>query len=200
MLETGRSSVSAPQALVRRVDERLVDAVCDLWTQQREERSPNEIGLRRATPDLVRAVLARPETIAFAAVVDGEVVGYAVLRDCTLNPFSEVACVSVEQLFVAKDARKKGVARALMSAVATFADRHGADQVACTVPASVRDSNRFFARLGFTPLTVRRVTPTAALQRRLVGDTAESRFALDQVLARRRVARIRAAQGRFAAH
>ena len=108
--------------------------------------------------------------------------------------------MSVEQLFVTKEARKKGVARALMATVATFADRHGADQIACNVPSSVRDANRFFARLGFTPHTVRRVTLTAALQRRLVGESAESRFALDQVLARRRVARIRAAQGRFAAH
>ncbi len=158
------------------------------------------MGLRRVTPEVVRAALTRPEVIAFAAFVDGAPVGYAVLSDCSLNPFSESACISVDQLYVTKDARKRGVARALMSAIATFADRHGAEQVACSVPSAIRDANRFFARLGFTPLTIRRVTATAALQRRLVGDTAESRFALDQVLARRRVARIRAAQGRFAAH
>lgn len=192
--------MSGPQALVRRVDERSIDAVCDLWAQQREERTPSEVGLRRVTTDLVRAALTRPETVAFAAFLDGVPVGYVILSDCSLNPFSDAACVSVDQLYVAKDARKKGVARALMSAVATFADRHGADQVACNVPSSIRDANRFFARLGFTPHTIRRVTLTAGLQRRLVGDTPESRFALDQVLARRRVARIRAAQGRFAAH
>lgn len=194
------SSPQAPQALVRRVDERSVDAVCDLWAQQREERAPTELALRRVTTEVVRAALLRPETIAFAAYLDGDAVGYVVLSDCSLSPFSEAACVSVDQIYVAKDSRKKGVARALMTAVATFADRHGADQIACNVPSSVRDSNRFFARLGFTPHTIRRVTMTAALQRRLIGDTAESRFALDQVLARRRVARIRAAQGRFAAH
>jgi len=177
-----------------------VEAVCDLWAQQREERAPAELGLRRVTAELVRAALAKPETVAFVASLDGETVGYVILNDCSLNPFSDAPCVSVEQLFVTKEARKKGVARALMATVATFADRHGADQIACNVPSSVRDANRFFARLGFTPHTVRRVTLTAALQRRLVGESAESRFALDQVLARRRVARIRAAQGRFAAH
>ena len=194
------SAPQAPQALVRRVDERSVDVVCDLWAQQREERAPTELGLRRVTADVVRAALLRPETVAFAAYLNGAAVGYVVLSDCSLNPFSDAACVSVDQIYVAKDARKKGVARALMTAVATFADRHGADQIACSVPSAVRDPNRFFARLGFPPHTIRRVTLTAALQRRLVGDTAESRFALDQVLARRRVARIRAAQGRFAAH
>ena len=192
--------MSGPQAVVRRVDERSLDAVCELWVQQRDERAPTEQGLRRVTPEVVRTALTRPETIAFSASLDGIIVGYVILSDCSLNPFSDSACVSVDQLYVAKDARKKGVARALMTAVATFADRHGADQIACNVPSSVRDSNRFFARLGFTPHTVRRVTLTAALQRRLVGDTPESRFALDQVLARRRVARIRAAQGRLAAH
>jgi GNAT superfamily N-acetyltransferase len=186
--------------VVRRVDERSLDAVCELWVQQRDERAPTEQGLRRVTPEVVRTALTRPETIAFSASLDGIIVGYVILSDCSLNPFSDSACVSVDQLYVAKDARRKGVARALMTAVATFADRHGADQIACNVPSSVRDSNRFFARLGFTPHTVRRVTLTAALQRRLVGDTPESRFALDQVLARRRVARIRAAQGRLAAH
>ncbi len=192
--------MSGPQAVVRRVDERSLDAVCELWVQQRDERAPTEQGLRRVTPEVVRTALTRPETIAFSASLDGIIVGYVILSDCSLNPFSDSACVSVDQLYVAKDARRKGVARALMTAVATFADRHGADQIACNVPSSVRDSNRFFARLGFTPHTVRRVTLTAALQRRLVGDTPESRFALDQVLARRRVARIRAAQGRLAAH
>ncbi len=192
--------MSGPQTQVRRVDERSVDAVCEMWMQQRDERAQAEVGLRRVTVEQVRATLLRPERIAFAAFLDGQPVGYVVLDDCSLDPFSEAPCVSVEQLFVLKESRKKGVARALMSAVATFADRHGAEQVACTVPSSIRDSNRFFARLGFGPVTIRRVTQTAALQRRLVGDAPESRFALDQVLARRRVARLRAAQGRLASH
>jgi len=192
--------VAGPQAQVRRVDERSVDAVCQMWTQQRDERAQSEVGLRRVGIDQVRAALLRPETIAFAAFVDGTAVGYAVLSDCSLDPFSESACVSIEQLYVVKDARRQGVARALLTTVAAFADRHGAEQVACTVPSAIRDSNRFFARLGFGPVTVRRVTLTSALQRRLVGDAPESRFALDQVLARRRVARLRAAQGRLASH
>jgi len=171
-----------------------------MWTQQRDERAQSEVGLRRVGIDQVRAALLRPETIAFAAFVDGTAVGYAVLSDCSLDPFSESACVSIEQLYVVKDARRQGVARALLTTVAAFADRHGAEQVACTVPSAIRDSNRFFARLGFGPVTVRRVTLTSALQRRLVGDAPESRFALDQVLARRRVARLRAAQGRLASH
>ena len=88
------SAPQAPQALVRRVDERSVDVVCDLWAQQREERAPTELGLRRVTADVVRAALLRPETVAFAAYLNGAAVGYVVLSDCSLNPFSDAACVS----------------------------------------------------------------------------------------------------------
>ena len=69
------SAPQAPQALVRRVDERSVDVVCDLWAQQREERAPTELGLRRVTADVVRAALLRPETVAFAAYLNGAAVG-----------------------------------------------------------------------------------------------------------------------------
>jgi GNAT superfamily N-acetyltransferase len=180
---------------VRRVDETRVQDVTMLWAQLRAEAGVvAEAGSRRCDADAVLAVLSRPETVAFVGLVDGSAVGYVVVTDCALNPFADTACVSVEQLFVLKDARKSGVAKALMAAVAAYAQRHGAEQIACSVPAGVRDANRFFARLGFSPLVTRRITSTAALHRKLAGDSDLPRFALDQVLARRREARLRAAQ------
>ncbi len=180
---------------VRRVDASRVESVVQLWQQLRDEGgSAVDLGCRRPDADLVRAALARPETAAFVALLDGAAVGYVVATDCSLNPFAEGACVSVEQLFVAKEARKSGVAKALMSAVTSYAERQDADQIACSVPAGVRDSNRFFARLGFTPVTTRRLTATAALRRKLSDDSDVRRFALDQVLTRRREARWRSAQ------
>ena len=186
---------------VRRVDESTTEAFCDLWSRARScGDQGSDAGGRRVTVELVRAALGRPDLVGFLATSDGATVGYAVLTDTTMSAFAEGTSVAVDQIFVLPEARRSGVARALMGAVATYADRRGAEQVVCNVPATGKDANRFFARLGFTPHTIRRVTLTAGLQRRLVGDTPESRFALDQVLARRRVARIRAAQGRFAAH
>jgi len=79
----------------------------------------------------------------------------------------------------------------LLSAAATYADRLGADQIACAVPAQGRDANRFFARLGFAPDVMQRVTTTSALHRKLAtGD--EPHPALDRLLQRRRSLRARA--------
>jgi hypothetical protein len=70
------------------------------------------------------------------------------------------------------------------------AERHGAEQVVSNAPPSARETHRFLARLGFTPLVVRRVAPTALLRRRLAGESRRS--ALEDLLSRRRSLRARA--------
>ena len=193
--------MSRPAVVVRKVDAELAATVAELWTVARAEAaSPKDAGWRRLTPDAIANALSRPDVVAFVAFVDRTPVAYAVLMDCSLNPFTDVACLSVEQLFVVREARGQGAARALMSAIAAYAERHGAEQLASTVPATLREANRFYARLGFTPLTTRRVASTASLRRKLSGDSAASRYSLDQVMIRRRVARLRASQSRLAAH
>lgn len=193
--------MARPHVLVRRVDETRIDAVTALWAQLRDEAGPAvEVGSRRLGADAVAAAFTRPETVGFLATLDGVPAGYVVVTDCALNPFADSNAVSIEQIYVCKDARKAGVAKALLATVAAFAERRGAEQVACTVPANGRDANRFFARLGFTPQVVRRVTTTAALHRKLAGDSPLPRFPLDQVLARRRVARMRAAAETVVTH
>ncbi|HRW19594.1 MAG TPA: GNAT family N-acetyltransferase [Dermatophilaceae bacterium] len=185
--------------VVRRADDSRIGDVVALWEQQRGESGTTDTIGRRISPEAIRAALTRPETVAFVAIADEQPVGYVVLSDCTLNPFADAPCIAVDQLYVTREHRGAGVAKALMAAVAAYAERQGVEQLAGNVPSTVKDANRFFARLGFTPLTVRRVTTTTALHRRLAGDREASRFALDQVLARRRVARVRA-QGRLATH
>ncbi|MEI2825690.1 MAG: GNAT family N-acetyltransferase [Dermatophilaceae bacterium] len=193
--------MSRPSVVVRKVDDELASTVVDLWTTARAEaESPKDAGSRRLTPEAIHTALGRADITAFIALIDRTPVGYAVLMDCSLNPFSGVACMSVEQLFVVREARGQGAAKALLSAIAAYAERQGAEQIASTVPATLRDANRFYARLGFTPLTTRRVAATAALRRKLTGDAPNSRYSLDQVMIRRRVARLRATQGRLAAH
>lgn len=184
--------MTRPQVFVRRVDEGRQQQLIDLWMANRVEAGTSrEATQRLAAEGTVRAALARDEVTAFVALVDEAPVGYLVLSDCSANVFADTHCVAIDQLYVHTDHRRHGVARQLLAAAATHADRVGADQIASNVPSQVRDANRFFARLGFSPTIVRRVTTPMALHRRLSG-SSEPRYSLEQVLQRRRTARGRA--------
>ncbi|MEI2731300.1 MAG: GNAT family N-acetyltransferase [Dermatophilaceae bacterium] len=186
--------MSRPQTVIRRVDEPLYGVVLDLWTAYRVESGVTpDAAVRRASERGVVAALSRPDVAAFVALIDGMPAGLAVASDPTGNPFAEGNAVTLDVLYVAHEERRHGVARGLLAAVAAFAERAGADQIASNVPNKDREANRFFARLGFTPLSTRRLTSTAALHRRLAGESG-SRYSLDEVLVRRRSARLRAAQ------
>ena len=69
-----------------------------------------------------------------------------------------------------------------------------ATRASCVAITSVapwaRDMHRFFARLGFSPVTVRRSVSPAVLRRRLTGE--QHRGALEDLLSRRRSLRARA--------
>src|SRR5664280_834960 len=60
-----------------------------------------------------------------------------------------------------------GAGGALVAAAAAYAGEIGRDQIMVNVLPGARDVHRFYARLGFAPLVVRRVTSIAALRRRL---------------------------------
>ena len=129
------------------------------------------------------------------ASVDGSPVGYLVLSDSVTGPLTDTSCTSIDQLFVSTRWRRHGVARQLLAAAAAHAERVGAEAIVSHVPSQVRDANRFFARLGFSPTVVRRVTTPAALHRKLAA-TGEApvlrRVGLEEVIQRRRSARFRA--------
>lgn len=184
--------MARPQVFVRRVDEGRQHQLVDLWVASRIEGGSSPDATHRLAGDgTLTASLARPEVHAFLAVIEDTPVGYLILTDSTTGVFVDTACVTIDQLFVQSHVRRHGVARRLLAAAATHADRIGADQIASHVPSQVRDANRFFARLGFTPTVVRRVTTPAALHRRLAG-AVEPRYSLEKVLQRRRTARVRA--------
>ncbi|MGV1007294.1 MAG: GNAT family N-acetyltransferase [Dermatophilaceae bacterium] len=183
-----------PATVVKRVDADLHPAVVDLWTALRvESGSSPESAARLVADGAVSAALDRPDVGAYVAVSDCRPMGYVVLSERPSTPFTEGGCVTIEQLYVAKDARHLGIAKALLAAVAAHAERTGSDQVASTVPAGGRDANRFFARLGFSPITIRRVASTTILHRRLAHEPGSS-HSREHLLARRRSARLRAAQ------
>lgn len=181
--------------MVRRtVEVGVVDAtdlrdITGLWTAAKVDAgSSREVCARTIAEGRLAAALCRPGVQAFVARLDGEAVGYVVTTD---NPFglSPGEEIAVEQLWVAPDARRHGIAKALLTAVLGAAERAGCDVVVSNVPTSHRDANRFFARLGFSSVVVRRVVSTSALRRKLAPETAETGDALRR---RRRSLRQRA--------
>ncbi len=182
-----------PLVSVRRVDETLRPALTELWVSNRVDSGTTPEAANRMVADgSVASALDRTEVCAFVALADEEPVGYVVLSDSTVNALVDTPCVAIDQLFVVPESRRHGVARQLLAAAASYAHRIGAEQIASNVPSHIRDANRFFARLGFTPTVVRRVTTTDALHRKLAGSRVP-RHSLEQVLQRRRTARVRAA-------
>lgn len=164
----GRSPVH-----VRRVDPSGadLDALASLWVMSRppvrgvgapidDVRSALQAALTR---DDVYALLASYEP---AASEPGDV-GFLMLSTRPLLPLMGEPGVSIEHLFVLPEARRLGAARALIARATTYAEQLGAGQISTHVPALGREEQRFFARLGFSPSVVRRVTSVAALRRRL---------------------------------
>ena len=85
--------------------------------------------------------------------------------------------------------------KALLAAAVTFADEVGAEHIMTSVLPQMRETQRFYARLGFAPVVVRRSAAVSTLRRRLA--PAGSPTVNDSLLARRRtLRRVRAAVAR----
>ncbi|MBR7742177.1 GNAT family N-acetyltransferase [Phycicoccus sp. BSK3Z-2] len=173
---------------VRPVGDDLTD-VTALWLESRVGQGASREACARTISDgRLAAALRRPGVVASVARLEGAPVGFVVTTD---NPFglSPTPEVTIEQLYVCPDARRLGVAKALLASVLTGAERGGCETVVSNVPTTSREANRFFARLGFGSVVTRRVVPTRTLRRRLAPETAPTGLELDR---RRRSLRRRA--------
>lgn len=181
---------------VRRVDSTLYAPFIDLWVAHRiESGSTPEVAQRLAQDGTLQSALERSDVSAFIAFVEARPAGYIVLGDTTRSLLVDSPSVSIDMLYVVPELRRQGVAKALLAASARYADRQGAEHITSLVPAQDREANRFFARLGFASETVRRVTTSATLQRRLAR-AGSTRTSLEHVLQRRRDVRSRLSQSR----
>ena len=185
--------MSRPAISVRRVSEELQRSFTELWMSSRVESGVSpEVAARAASEGRITAALQRDDVRAYVALADGRPVGFAVAATSPFSALTESPCVTIDQLYVAPEARRHGVARHLMSAVTLYADSRGCEQIGCNVPAQHRDANRFFARLGFSSQVVRRITTVAALRRRLGADEQQrQQHSLEALLQRRRSLRAR---------
>lgn len=178
------------QVSVRPLDPRVgsdMDSLGRLWVRARP--APRGAGrTEQAVTGALTEAFARDDVEAFVASLDGEDAGFIVLSRRPLLPLLDEPTVAIEHLYVTQGARRHGLARALIARATTYAEHNGAGQITTSVPASGRDGQRFFARLGFSPFAVRRVVAVAALRRRLVPEPCP---AIDATVLRRRSLRAR---------
>ena len=127
------------------------------------------VGFRRLLADPGhRVVLAVLPGAAPGAADPGEVpVGLAVLGLDPLSTVLGVPQVTVDNLVVHREHRRRGAGTALLAAAAAYAAELGALHVVAAVGGHEAERQRFFARMGFAPLTTRRIVPRETLARTL---------------------------------
>ena len=191
--------MTRPSVTVRDAVPDDLPALLLMWNELRDHSGRLERGMPAATEDGVldrlKAVEDDPGSRALVGVVDGEPAGFAVLTHSAYAPLFDQKAVHVHYLHVREGFRRRGVARALLCSSVALAEELGAEHIVTSVSPQLRDTQRFYARLGFAPVVVRRSVPVSMLRRRLAGDLRAT--VTDNVLARRRsLRRVRAAVAR----
>jgi len=146
-------------------------SLAELWNELRQigarsERAVNPLTVADATQRFTE-VIGRPDADVIVACDGPRLAGMAVVRVAQPDPLSPTRVLQLSNLVVAPGHRRRGIGHALVAAAADYADERGVDHVAAGVYPSLRDANRFFARVGFAPITVERIAPVTGLQRRL---------------------------------
>jgi ribosomal protein S18 acetylase RimI-like enzyme len=96
----------------------------------------------------LEAIVTNPESVLFAAVADGVVVGSLTLA---LYRIPTGVKAWIEDVVVDESARGMGVGEALNRAAIDEAARRGAKNVSLTSRSSREAANRLYRRLGFEP-------------------------------------------------
>lgn len=166
--------MSRPQAFTRIARPEDLPVLLALWDELRivggrAERAVNPLTVVDVRDRLIEA-LADPECRVVLACSDDQPAGMAVMRVTRPDPLSDGRLVYVPHIVVSRMKRHHGIGHALVAAAADFASENHVDHVAVSVYPSLREANRFYARLGFAPVAVRRIAPVAVLRRRLGND------------------------------
>ncbi|HEV2890177.1 MAG TPA: GNAT family N-acetyltransferase [Frankiaceae bacterium] len=154
-----------------------VPALVELWQQLREE-GPRRRAAEPAEAAAGRIALVVQSEVArvLVAELDGEIVGMAQVSRTPPGLLSESTSITLAAMHVSDRHRRRGVGKALLTAAVAYAEEQGVEDVVVSVYPQHREANRFYARLGFAPVVVRRVASVASLRRRL--GSPEGRAAL----------------------
>lgn len=129
---------------------------------------------------------SRHLVLAVGGKEDGpeEPLGMALFSISTANALLDIPAVHVSHAVVPDKHRRRGAGKALVAAATAFADEHGIEQLVVSVHPGSRDAARFFARLGFAPLAVRRTAPVSVVRRKLAQNERAGR-SVDHIVRRR---------------
>ena len=188
--------MTRPPAAVREATVDDMPAMLAMWGELRDlggrmERiipGPDDGAMR----ERLAAVAADPSSRAVVAVVDGQVAGMALFTASAYAPLFDQHAVHAHYLHVREGYRRRGIGKALLAAAVQFADEMGAEHVITSVLPQMRDTQRFYARLGFGPVVVRRSAPVSVLRRRLT-PPAFATVSDHLVVRRRTLRRVRSA-------
>ncbi|MCW2667999.1 MAG: family N-acetyltransferase, partial [Frankiales bacterium] len=148
------------------------------------KRGPGAVACTRSVLEARYAeALADPDRHLVIAVDDqDEPLGMALFAIGPANALLDLPAVHMSHAVVSNRSKRRGAGKALVAAAAALAEERGIEQLVVSVNPGSRDANRFFARLGFAPLAVRRAAPVAVVRRSLA--SADVRPA-DHVVRRR---------------
>jgi ribosomal protein S18 acetylase RimI-like enzyme len=177
------------QVVVRAPRDTDVPALLGMWDELRQASGRNgslaPASTEKRLLDRLAAIQGMPGCRVLVAELETEAVGVAVLQASPMGPFHDEPMVHIDYLHVRPGRNNRGVGHALMSAAVAFAEECGAEHLSVNVLPQLREAQRFYARLGFSPLVLRRVASTTGLRRKLEPQPVVSRQ-LARVLARRR--------------
>ncbi|MBO0610478.1 GNAT family N-acetyltransferase [Myceligenerans salitolerans] len=179
-----------------------LEAVAELAVRGRDE-APAGAQVTAGDQDRLReqlSVLLAVDGHVLVAERAGRIVGVVLGRVVGPHLFMLRPALYLDTVFVAPDARRRGVGHALLRAAAVLAIENDCDEVYAAPVAGTRGVQRFLARLGFGPACGHRVAPTQTLLRRLAQDSPFAteadqrrrrpvRAGLEDLIARRRRAR-----------
>jgi ribosomal protein S18 acetylase RimI-like enzyme len=176
---------------VRQATDADLPALVELGEELRDVTLPATNGTGRARTPAARIILEQryrealgsPDRRVVVVVdADDEPVGMALFTVSPANPLVDTPSVHMTHSVVSRRHERRGAGKALVAAAAAYADERGIDQLVVSVNPASREGNRFFARLGFAPLAVRRVAPVQVVRRRL----AQTELTTLEHVARRR--------------
>jgi ribosomal protein S18 acetylase RimI-like enzyme len=189
--------VLRPVIDVRPASPEDLDELVELWTRAREESAQLNHAVHAvphtALRDRLQALVAgQGEAQILVGRRDGHCAGFVVLRESVVSSVLETRVLLIEHFYVHPQHRRVGLAKAMLGAASAIAERARLEQILCNLLPAPRETHRFFARLGFAPVSVRRVVSTGQLRRRLACDQRRRRIvAIEELAFRRRTLRER---------
>jgi N-acetylglutamate synthase-like GNAT family acetyltransferase len=139
-----------------------------------------------AASRFIDAIADSEQRLLVAEAVDG-IAGMVLCTIGTASSLNPSRAVVLSHLTVAANSRRAGVGRVLIAAATAWAAECDIDHVRVAVYASAREANRFFARLGFAPVSVNRVAPVAGLRRILGAEVPAAEVDSGDIARRRRL-------------